>query len=132
MLFIAWHATTPSASEIYRERGTTNAAFRNKPVFTLSFIQTPPPPERPDRKQPEFVAIHLILLRLKEQGTDILITINAPHYAGEYEKPAVEGEATLLMKDGDAIRERVLESFEVKDWGLFSPGEAEAEVEAAR
>jgi hypothetical protein len=99
----------------------TNILRSNKPVFTLSFIQTPPAPERPDRKQPEFVAIHLILLRLKEQGTDILVTINAPHYAGEYEKPAAEGEATQLMKDGEKIRERVLESFDVKDWGLFSP-----------
>jgi hypothetical protein len=67
---------------------------------------------------------------LKEQGTDILVTINAPHYASEYEKPVVEGEATQLMRDGDAIRERVLESFEVKDWGLFSPGEAEVEAAA--
>jgi len=29
------------------------------------------------------------------------------------------------MKDGDRIRERVLESFEIRNWGLFSPGEGE-------
>ncbi|KAF1956799.1 Mog1p/PsbP-like protein [Byssothecium circinans] len=89
------------------------------PVLTLSFIQTPGPTDRPGRKTPDFVAIHLLLLRLKEQGTDILITINAPHYAGEYEKPAQEGEMTQLMRDAAGVRERVLESLEVRDWGLF-------------
>ena len=86
-------------------------------MHTLSFIQTPPPPDRP-RKTPDFVAIHLLLLRLKEQGTDIMITVNVPHYPGEYEK-AGTGEKTALMKESDEVAKKVLETFAIKDWGLF-------------
>ncbi|KAL1602798.1 hypothetical protein SLS60_006219 [Paraconiothyrium brasiliense] len=93
------------------------ARMPGKAVYTLSFIQTPPPPDRP-RKTPDFVAIHLLLLRLKEQGTDIMITINVPHYPGEYEE-AGAGEKTALMRDGDEIAKKVLESFDIKEWGLF-------------
>ncbi|KAF2011711.1 Mog1p/PsbP-like protein [Aaosphaeria arxii CBS 175.79] len=90
----------------------------NKPVYTLSFIQTPQP--NPRKKEPEFVAIHLILLRLKEQATDIMVTVNLPHYANEYVK-AGEGDAgvTPLMRSGEAVAKRILESFQVNDWGLF-------------
>jgi hypothetical protein len=90
-------------------------------VLSLTFIQTPPPaPERPGRKVLEFAYIHLLLLRLKEQGTDIMLTINIPHYKGEYEA-AKEGEGgvTRLMRDSGVVREKVLQTFKVEDWGLF-------------
>ncbi|KAF2679058.1 Mog1p/PsbP-like protein [Lentithecium fluviatile CBS 122367] len=110
---------TGDSTNVLGQGNATMEKVPGKPVFTLSFIQTPPAPEHPGRKQPEFVAIHLLLLRLKEKGTDILITINAPHYKGEYEKP-VEGETvTGLMRDGEEIRERILATFEVQNWGLF-------------
>lgn len=111
LAFTPWHPTVATTSR------RTNDGHSNKPVHTLSFIQTPPPPDRP-RKTPDFVAIHLLLLRLKEQGTDIMITINAPHYPGEYEK-AEPGEKTALMKEGDEVAKKVLETFDIKDWGLF-------------
>jgi hypothetical protein len=66
------------------------------------------------------VAIYLLLLRLQEQGTDIVITINVPHYAGEYVQAGSPGEKTQLMKEGEAVTKKILETFEVKDWGLFS------------
>lgn len=47
-----------------------------------------------------------------------MITVNVPHYKGEYEE-AKEGEETGLMKDGGVIKEKVLESFKVVEWGLF-------------
>ena len=47
-----------------------------------------------------------------------MITINAPHYPGEYEK-AEPGEKTALMKEGDEVAKKVLETFDIKDWGLF-------------
>jgi hypothetical protein len=72
----------------------------------------------PNRKTPEFVYIHLLLLRLGEQGTDIMVTINIPHYKDEYEK-ADEGQETTLMKGSKAVRDKVLETFEVKDWSLL-------------
>jgi hypothetical protein len=64
------------------------------------------------------VYIHLLLLRLKEQSTDIMITINIPHYKDEYEK-AEEGQETRLMKDSKLVREKMLETFKVVEWGLF-------------
>lgn len=67
---------------------------------------------------PEYVYIHLLLLRLKEQGTDLMVSVNIPHYPDEYEKPK-QGEATRLMKDSETVKDRILESFEIKDWGLF-------------
>lgn len=48
-----------------------------------------------------------------------MVTINIPHYPGEYEKATEEGGQTLLMKDSAVLKERVLESFEIKEWGLF-------------
>jgi hypothetical protein len=89
-----------------------------KPTQSLTFIQTPNSPP-PGRKVPEYVYIHMLLLRLKEQGTDIMITINIPHYAGEYEKAAKEGEETRLMRESKVVREKVLETFRVVEWGLF-------------
>lgn len=67
---------------------------------------------------PEYVYIHLMLLRLKEQETDLMISVNIPHYPGEYKKPK-EGEATPLMKDSEKVKDRILETFDIKDWGLF-------------
>jgi hypothetical protein len=92
----------------------------NNPALALTFIQTsaPLPAHQAHRKTPEFVYIHLLLLRLKEHGTDIMVTINIPHYAGEYEK-AGPGEETRLMKDSWPMREKVLESLRVVEWGLF-------------
>lgn len=61
----------------------------------------------------------MLLLRLKKQETDIMVTINIPHYAGEYVRAQEEGGQTQLMKDSKAVKEKILESFEIKDWGLF-------------
>jgi hypothetical protein len=47
-----------------------------------------------------------------------MITINIPHYAGEYDK-AAEGEETRLMMESKVVKEKVLESFKVVEWGLF-------------
>lgn len=47
-----------------------------------------------------------------------MITVNVPHYPGEYTKVG-PAEATQLMKDGETVKSRILESFEIKDWGLF-------------
>jgi hypothetical protein len=58
-------------------------------------------------------------LRLKEQDTDVMVSINVPHYPGEYEKAEQQGGETKLMRDSMVLREKVLESFDVKEWGLF-------------
>ena len=61
-----------------------------------------------------------MLLRLKEQGTDLMVSVNIPHYPGEYEKSKNgEDEVTPLMKEGELMKDKILESFEIKEWGLF-------------
>jgi hypothetical protein len=93
--------------------------IRDKKALCMTFIQTPAPPAPGStRKLPEYVYIHLILLRLKEQGTDLLVNVNIPHYEGEYEK-AGEGQETRLMRESQAVKEKVLETLRVVEWGLF-------------
>jgi hypothetical protein len=89
---------------------------RTKPAYELTFIQTPTQEER--KKTPEFVYIHLLLLRLKEQGTDVMVTVNVPHYKGEYEV-AEDGKETALMKEGKEVRDEVLRTLRVVEWGVF-------------
>ncbi|KAF1920365.1 hypothetical protein BDU57DRAFT_12326 [Ampelomyces quisqualis] len=109
--------TGDSTTILTQEKVTFNH-LNTKPIHALTFIQTPNAPP-PNRKTPEYVFVHLLLLRLTEQGTDIMVTINIPHYAGEYEKAAKEGEETRLMRESKAVRDKVLETFKVVEWGLF-------------
>lgn len=48
-----------------------------------------------------------------------MVTINIPHYPGEYEKAEKEGEKTKLMSDSEIVKQKVLETFNIEDWGLF-------------
>lgn len=64
----------------------------------------------------------LTLIRLAEQETDILITINVPHVTGEFEAGSVDlekGKKGALVETAAAWRERVLGTFQVVEWGLF-------------
>ncbi|KAI4959321.1 hypothetical protein J4E86_003043 [Alternaria arbusti] len=111
---------TGDQSTIISQERAVMKSLPDKPVLALSFIQTPPTPNpHPNRKTPEFTYIHLLLLRLKEQGTDVMVSVNIPHYAGEYTPAEQQGGETQLMKDSKAVKEQVLESFQVKEWGLF-------------
>jgi hypothetical protein len=68
------------------------------------------------------VAIMLTLIRLVDQETDMLVTINVPHVPGSYEAGSVDlehGKMGPLLELAGKWRERVLESFEVREWGLF-------------
>jgi hypothetical protein len=68
------------------------------------------------------VAITLTLIRLVDQKTDMLVTINVPHVPGSYEAGSVDlerGQMGPLLEQAGRWRERVLESFEVREWGLF-------------
>jgi len=64
----------------------------------------------------------MILVRLVEQKTDIVITVNVPHVPGEYRKEGIDLPAQKvgpLLDTATAIRQRILETFDVKDWSLF-------------
>jgi hypothetical protein len=47
-----------------------------------------------------------------------MITINIPHYEGEYDK-AEDGKETQLMRDAKVIKDKVLKTLKVVEWGLF-------------
>lgn len=64
----------------------------------------------------------LTLIRLVDQKTDMLVTINVPHITGQFDKDSVDlehGKMGALLEQAGKWRERVLETFEVKEWGLF-------------
>lgn len=61
-------------------------------------------------------------MRLQQQNTDIVITVNVPHIANQYDGSEVDlerGRYGPLLEMGLRVREKLLESFEVGDWGLF-------------
>jgi len=91
------------------------------PAYTLIATQTPPP--QPGSKSPDFTAIVLTLIRLEEDKTDILITINVPHIKGEYSVEEVDmqvGKQGKLIENAVEYAARIWETFKIKDWGLFN------------
>jgi hypothetical protein len=94
----------------------------NTPVYNLVATSPPGAKQQGRTNEPDFVAILLTLIRLEGQKTDILVTINVPHVAGEYEVGSVDlehGRQGSLIEKAGRYRERVLETFEVREWGLF-------------
>jgi len=68
----------------------------------------------------------LLLVRLEQHETDIVITVNVPHTPAEYQKQDIDLSALKLgplLEAGQNIRHKVMETFEVKDWSLFVTGE---------
>ncbi|GFP55132.1 hypothetical protein ACSS6W_003063 [Trichoderma asperelloides] len=92
------------------------------PAYTLIATQTPKTHSSSSNSAPDFTAITMTLLRLEEQKTDILITINVPHIRGEYDAEEVDlelGKQGKLIGDAVEIAARIWETFVIKDWGLF-------------
>jgi hypothetical protein len=95
----------------------------NTPLYNLLATSPPGSKQQGRANEPDFVAILLTLIRLEGQKTDILVTVNVPHVAGEgYEAGSVDlehGKQGGLIERAGMWRERVLETFEVREWGLF-------------
>ncbi|KAK5126300.1 hypothetical protein LTR85_010536 [Meristemomyces frigidus] len=93
------------------------------PAYTLFATSPPGVKQRGRANEPDFVAILLTMIRLVEQKTDLLIAVNVPHVAGSYVKDDVDlAEGRFegpLMEMARALRGRLVETFEVRDWGLF-------------
>ncbi|KAI9754426.1 MAG: multicopy suppressor of ts gsp1 [Lichina confinis] len=82
------------------------------------------------RSKPEldFTAIILALIRLPAAETDVVITINVPHFKGEYVPSEVDFDKADLgpqVRDAMQVRDEILRTFEVKDWSLFGAAEGE-------
>ena len=70
----------------------------------------------------DFTAVIMILIRLAQESTDLMITINIPHVQGQYEPHEIsmeDGRTGGLINEGQKIRDQVISSFQIKDWGLF-------------
>ena len=71
---------------------------------------------------PDFTAVIMILVRLAQQNSDILITINIPHVKGEYETRDInleDGRTGAMINDGQKIRDQIIATFQIKSWDLF-------------
>ncbi|WPH04280.1 Hypothetical protein R9X50_00716900 [Acrodontium crateriforme] len=93
-------------------------------VQAWTILATTPPGEkmRGREREPAFVGVLLTMVRLVEVETDFLVVVNVPHVPGEFEEgsvDAVTGKMGPLLERAVAIREKVLGTLEVRDWGLF-------------
>ncbi|KAL8989491.1 MAG: hypothetical protein Q9177_001630 [Variospora cf. flavescens] len=101
------------------------------PCYNLLATTTPPPLSNDNAARPltpTFTAVILALIRLPLQSTDIVVTVNIPHIPGQQEPLNAnvnfeEGNFGSLVEEGMRIRDEILKSLEVKDWGLFGPAE---------
>ncbi|PWW72524.1 Mog1p/PsbP-like protein [Tuber magnatum] len=99
----------------------------DKPTYMITGTVSSRPSEDPEY----FVGILMTLVRLSQQTTDVLITVNVPFNTSELvraEKYLVSpragttaggGEKSQMLRLGMAVLEGVLREFEVLDWGLF-------------
>lgn len=61
-------------------------------------------------------------MRLEKQKTDLVILINVPHVRDGEEAAALKPEAGKmgpLVEQAMRYRDRILETFEIRDWELF-------------
>ncbi|KAG0123920.1 hypothetical protein HOY82DRAFT_673769 [Tuber indicum] len=99
----------------------------DKPTYMITGTISSRPSDNPEY----FIGILMTLVRLPQQTTDILITVNIPFNTSELvqaEKYLVSpragtigggGEKSQMLRLGMAVLEGVLREFEVLDWGLF-------------
>ena len=69
--------------------------------------------------------IHLTLIRLVEQSTDIVITFNVPHLADKTDgeianQTGPETRQPKIEQEAGKMYHQIVTSFAIKDWGLFS------------
>ena len=97
------------------DRGDTTA-------YTLMARQHPTPTEQILQQISHVTCIVLTLVRLKAQNTDLVITVNVPLIAGQSASEEDDPRTGTLEKQVDAAlvyRDRILETFQIRDWGLF-------------
>ncbi|KAF2237459.1 Mog1p/PsbP-like protein [Viridothelium virens] len=88
----------------------------------LSLFATEPVPSLQNSRHQKYTSILLVLLRLEEKQTDIVITVNVPHEPGSWESGTIDpenGRLGSLLEAASAYQEKILASFEIKDWNLF-------------
>ena len=92
------------------------------PCYYMFASQHPRGAQQLPPRAPNFTGIVLILVRLVDKKTDVLILINVPHIEGEYSKDDIDLPAQKigpLLEKAESFKRKILETFEVKDWNLF-------------
>ncbi|KKF96358.1 putative ran guanine nucleotide release factor [Ceratocystis platani] len=91
------------------------------PCYSLIATDTPPQNDYSNRG-PVFTGLIMILLRLENKNTDILITINVPHVKGEYDEFEIDlqaGKQGSKIKQAIQFADQIRETFDIKDYALF-------------
>lgn len=94
----------------------------NHKALTLLATHTSPTTANAKAQTSDFTVLLVTLLRLEEQKTDVVVCVNIPHTSGEYDPEDIdleEGKLGGLVEEGVRVRDRVVETFEVVEWGLF-------------
>ena len=124
----------PNSKHSVPKMRTEKKSFRmappraDKPAYMITGTTSSRPSENPEY----FIGILMTLVRLPQQTTDIIITVNVPFNTSELvraEKYLVSpragtiggggGEKSPMLRLGMAVLEGVLREFQVLDWGLF-------------
>lgn len=67
-----------------------------------------------------YTGILLLLMRLKERKTDLIVSLNLPDLSVTADNLMVDqDQLSLRLQDARAAIDEVVSSFEIKDWGLF-------------
>ena len=101
---------------------TLYACRQGTPAYTLFATSPPGSKQRGRPNEPDFVGILITMVRLEQQKTDIIIAINVPHIAGQYNPTDVDpekGRQGALLEQAIQYRQKVMETFEIRDWELF-------------
>ena len=116
-------------NKIFAQERVVLPNLADKPAFSITGTVSTRASE-PQSDPPLFTAILMTVVRLPEQGTDLVITVNVPHtdvqlvrgegtvaapsYAG-----ALSGAQGHMLQAGFMVRDKVLETLKVLNWGLF-------------
>lgn len=122
-------ADADRSNKIFSQEPVVLPGLTNNPAFSITGtvsarageLQPSPPP---------FTAILMTVVRLREQATDLVITVNVPHTdvalvrgEGTMASPTWDGELNgvrgQMLQAGFMVRDKVLETLRVVDWGLF-------------
>jgi hypothetical protein len=69
-----------------------------------------------------FVGIVMIMLRLREYQTDLVITISVPHMGGQYDMRGMdlsEGKLGSLMESANIMKDAIAHSLECVDFSFI-------------
>lgn len=101
---------------------TDSCHSQGTPAYILFATSPPGAKQRGRANEPDFVGILMTMIRLEERNTDIIVSINVPHVDGQYDKADVDpatGKQGKLLESATGYRQKLLETFEIKDWELF-------------